>query len=287
MTSPMPKIAIMQGRLGPPEAGRFQSFPIHRWREEFPAAARAGLDAIEWIYDDYGHALNPIASDDGLREIQSLSARHNVQVVSLCADYFMDHPVVRGSAKDRVDLFNHFVWLIGRCKAIGITRIVIPFVDASKMLDEKDQAIAAQFITDLIPTAGSGQVELHLETDLPPLAFAQFLRQIQSPWVKANYDSGNSSGLGYRPQEEFEAYGDRVGSVHIKDRLLGGTTVPLGTGDADLPAVVACLNEVGYKGDFVLQVARAEPGGEIDWSRQNKSYLENLIRSTARTGVVE
>ena len=37
--------------------------------------------------------------------------------------------------------------------------------------------------------------------------------------IKVNYDSGNSASLGYDPTDEFAAYGERVGSVHIKDRV--------------------------------------------------------------------
>ena len=33
---------IMQGRLSPPEDGRFQSFPRNSWREEFRRAHEAG-----------------------------------------------------------------------------------------------------------------------------------------------------------------------------------------------------------------------------------------------------
>ncbi len=42
----MPLIAIMEGRLLPPSDGRFQCFPREQWRDEFPHAAQAGLDAI-------------------------------------------------------------------------------------------------------------------------------------------------------------------------------------------------------------------------------------------------
>ena len=48
--------------------------------------------------------------------------------------------------------------------------------------------------------------------------------------MRVNYDSGNSASLGYRPRDEFAAYGSRVGSVHLKDRRLGAGTAPLGRG---------------------------------------------------------
>jgi hexulose-6-phosphate isomerase len=91
--------------------------------------------------------------------------------------------------------------------------------------------------------------------------------------LKVNYDSGNSSSLGYAPREEFAAYGERVGSVHIKDRLLGASTVPLGTGDADFAGLAEGLRKVAYKGDFILQVARGTSGDEVAWARQNREFV--------------
>jgi hexulose-6-phosphate isomerase len=125
----------------------------------------------------------------------------------------------------------------------------------------------------VLPTAQETGVELHLETSLAPADFARLLDQVSSPLVRVNYDSGNSSSLGFVPAEEFAAYGERVGSVHIKDRVLGGGTVPLGTGDADLPAVFAALEKSGYRGDITLQVARSEPGREVAWARSNREFV--------------
>jgi hexulose-6-phosphate isomerase len=100
------------------------------------------------------------------------------------------------------------------------------------------------------------------------------LERLPEGTVKVNYDIGNSASLGYEPRAEFAAYGDRVGSVHVKDRIKGGGTVPLGSGDADLPAVFDCLRSRGYVGDFVLQVARDTPGDEVRWARQNLDRVQ-------------
>ena len=103
-------------------------------------------------------------------------------------------------------------------------------------------------------------------------------RRYPIPCLKVNYDSGNSSSLGYAPRDEFAFYGDRVGSVHIKDRLLGAGTVPLGTGAADFPALTECLRSVAYKGDFILQAARGTSGDEVTWTKQNREFvLEHFI----------
>jgi hexulose-6-phosphate isomerase len=96
--------------------------------------------------------------------------------------------------------------------------------------------------------------------------------------LKANYDSGNSASLGYRPADEFAAYGQQIGSIHIKDRVRGGGTVPLGTGSADFDCLFECIRKVGYAGDYILQVAREVPGNEVIWAAQNRQFVERRLK---------
>ena len=267
----------MQGRLVPPMEGRFQAFPRGRWAEEFPNASAAGLGAIEWIYDTYGRGANPIETDGGIERIVALSKNHQIAVRSMCADYFMDFAFVRATEAERSERIAHLGWLLGQVRRIGVTRIVLPFVDNSAIQDDADHDAVIDTLQRTLPAAESAGIELHLETSLAPAEFAALLARIPHPLVKVNYDSGNSSSLGYKPAEEFAAYGERLGSVHIKDRVLHGGTVPLGRGDADLDAVFACLRRLNYGGDFILQAARGTPGDEVAWTRQNRVYVERYL----------
>jgi L-ribulose-5-phosphate 3-epimerase len=278
----MSRIAIMQGRLGPPEAGRFQSFPRQGWRREFSAAAAAGLDAIEWIYDLFGEDVNPLGSDDGILEMQRLGAQHGVGVVSVCADYFMDRPFLRVTDGQRADAAGKLRWLLQRCRLAGISRAVLPFVDQSRIDDHDEATRVVETLGEVLPDAERYGVELHLETALDPAAFAALLTRVPHSHLKVNYDSGNSASLGYQPREEFAAYGSRIGSVHIKDRVRGGGTVPLGQGDADLAAVFDGLQRIGYQGDYVLQVARGEPHGEVALARSNIAIVAGHLRRNAQ-----
>jgi hexulose-6-phosphate isomerase len=277
----MPYFATMQGRLVPPEGGRFQCFPRERWRDEFSLAAQAGLDAIEWIFDVYGEDANPLVSDEGIAEMRSLCEKTGVAVRSLCADYFMDRPLLRTTQAEQAELIQKMRWLLSRCASIGIGRVVIPFVDQSRIENDDEKAEVLSVMRALLPAAESNQVELHLETSLAPQPFAALLEQCPHPLLRANYDSGNSSSLGYMPAEEFAAYGHRIGSVHIKDRVRGGGTVPLGTGNADLPAVFHGLAALGYRGDYVLQIARPEPGQELPWIAENRAWVADQIEQAA------
>jgi hexulose-6-phosphate isomerase len=271
----------MQGRLTPQVGGRIQCFPRGRWADEFALASQAGLDCIEWIYDAYGEDINPLGTDAGTARMLALAEQHRVQVLSVCADWFMDWPLVRASAADLELRTAKLHWLMRRCRKLGANRIVVPFVDASRIEGEAECEGVAALLENVLPLAEETGVELHLESSLAPQRLGVLLDRLPHSMLKVNYDSGNSSSLGYAPALEFAEYGPRVGSVHIKDRVLRGGTVPLGEGDADLAALFSCLNATRYSGDIILQVARGVPGGEVEWARHNRALVLGHLRAFA------
>lgn len=272
------RFGIMQGRLVAPEGSLYQCFPRTAWAEEFPRAKEAGLDAIEWIYDVYGEDMNPIASAAGLDKMRALTAEHGVETASCCADWFMERPLVKGTAAERAERLDRLKWLIVQLGKLKMERVVLPFVDASKLETQADLDALVPALSAALPTAEAAGVELHLETDLDPERFAALLARLPSKLIWVNYDSGNSSSLGYAPREEFAAYGQRVGSVHIKDRVLHGKTAPLGTGDADFDALFESLKKVDYCRDFILQAARQEIGGEVALARHNRAFADRWLK---------
>jgi len=270
-------IGIMQGRLSPPEAGRFQSFPRNSWREEIVRAREAGLDYIEWIFDDYGSSVNPIETEGGIAGVNALKARYGINTPAICADWLMDFPLVRCSNEERTSREQVLHDLIRRGKSIGATRVVLPFVDASSIRTEEEKSIVIRVLERAIPISEETGVELHLEADFGPGEFAQFLERIPHPSFDVYCDSGTSSGLGFIAREEFAAYGERIGSIHIKDRLRkpdgGVETKPLGQGSANFDDVFASIRSIGYRGGFTLQVARGADGDEVSWTKQQMAFI--------------
>lgn len=274
---PYASIGIMQGRLSPPEDGRFQSFPWNSWRQEFGRAKEAGLDYIEWIYDDYGAPANPVASEAGRATLRQLKSEFGINIPAICVDWLMDYPLLRCDPEVRQlreEMLHRLVQWGGE---IEISRVVLPFVDASSMRTGEEQAVVIQCLNDALPIAKKVGIELHIEADLDPDDFAGFLDRIGDPFVKVNYDSGNSSGLGYKASEEFSAYGKRIGSIHIKDRFRkpdgSVETRPLGQGSADFDDVFASIRRIGYGGGFTLQVARGQDGDEVHWIKEQAAFV--------------
>jgi L-ribulose-5-phosphate 3-epimerase len=268
------RIGIMQGRLSRPLGATIQTFPVGTWAAEFTMAREAGLASIEWIYDLAGESDNPLGTDEGMMAIRREIDDTGVEVHSLCADWFMDFPLLRCTPAERADRLERFRWLMGRCQMLGVRRVVLPFVDASAICDESERRQVADFCQEMLPELERHKLELHLETALGPGDFAALLAQVVHPLVGVNYDSGNSASLGHNPSAEFAAYGDRIGSIHIKDRRRGAGTVPLGTGDTDFPAVFSWIKARKFPHPLIMQVARGETGQELMHARANCSWIQ-------------
>jgi L-ribulose-5-phosphate 3-epimerase len=278
---------IMQGRLSPPEDGRFQSFPRKSWREEIPRARQAGLDYIEWIHDEYGRTANPIFSETGLSELNALKRQHDIATPALCGDWFMDFPLIRCTTEERAQREQHLHELIPIAARIGANRIILPFVDNSKMTTEHEKQSVIEVLQRALPLAVHHNLELHLEADFNPVDFANFLARIDHPALKVNWDSGNSSGLGYIATEEFAAYGNRIGSVHIKDRYRkpdgGVETRPLGTGSANFDNVFQAIRGIEYKGGVTLQVARGKDNDEVAFIQGQLAFVKRYWHKPERS----
>ena len=140
----------MEGRLLPPTPGKFQCFPREHWDKEFAFAREVPLDGIEWIYDFHGVGANPLETDEGVARMIELGMHYSVAVRSLCADYFMDLPFVRVAEELCVERRERLRWLISRCAELEIGRLVLPFVDASR-IEVPAEADAVVKLAPVIP----------------------------------------------------------------------------------------------------------------------------------------
>jgi L-ribulose-5-phosphate 3-epimerase len=275
----MNPIGIMQGRLSPPADGRIQSFPVDTWRSEFELAKEADLFCIEWIYESGTDAQNPLRTDSGVAEILEVAEASGVAVRSVCADYYMTEKLIETNGHANSNSVQHLEWLIGRAGEVGVHYIVLPFVDSSSLKSDLELKGLARALKSLGGVAQAAALELHLETDLLPSRLLELLESVNSSAVRANYDIGNSASLGRDPFEELTALRSWLGSVHVKDRIKGGHTVPLGQGNADFDACFRLIAEAQFRGPFILQAARQPGLSEVELAKQNRKFVESHLRS--------
>lgn len=254
------RIGFMQGRLSPPVGGRIQAFPWLSWHEEFALAERNGFRLMEWTLDQERLYENPLLIQDGQAQIRTLCRRHALAIPSLTGDCFMQAPFWKTHGAEQEALQRDFVSIAAACAVVGISIIVVPLVDNGRLDSPAERDALREFLGRQGGFLSERGLKVIFESDLGPAELAEFIESFDPTTFGINYDIGNSAALGFDPAEEIAAYGARIVNVHIKDRVLGGTTVPLGSGNANFDRVFAALSRARYDGNYVLQTARASDG---------------------------
>lgn len=272
----MKKIGIIQGRLLPRYKNRYQAHPVNYWQAEFNIAKELGLNQIEFILDYNDVEKNPLMSKSGVKEIKEMIKLTGVDVKSICADYFMEAPFHSEHQKQSEKILKK---LIKNAKTLNIIDIVIPCVDQSTLKDEKDMKMFVKSISKILPLAEKYGIYINFETDLNPKRFKDLIKKFNHDNIKVNYDIGNSASLGYDPKEEFKAYGKYISDLHIKDRVLKGGSVKLGTGNADFKTVFELLREYKFNGNIIMQAAKNDDYiDDLTMLKEQKRFISKYIK---------
>lgn len=277
----MHEIGMMQGRLTQPKGRGIQFFPFDYWEQEFEDAKKAGLSEIEFIFDYERYVENPLWTKEGTNRLAYIQESTGVKVRAVCFDYFMRRPFFRWEKEERALIRKENTQIISNVLAglqrIGATLIEIPLVDDSSLKNDEEKELFREWLLEIIEDAPA-EILFGLETDLCPQDFLPFILSFENERVGANYDSGNSSGIGYNLYEEVTTLREHIFNIHIKDRVYQGTTVKLGTGSADFEKLFKGLHEIDYKGNFILQAARADEGKELDNIKEQMAFVQGYIQ---------
>ena len=257
------KIGFMQGRLCDQVDGKIQAFPWNNWEDEFSVAEYINVSLMEWTIDQENLYTNPLMTKEGQQKIKSLSSIHHVAIHSLTGDCFMQAPFWKSPADLESELQKDFLAVCDACLALKIEMIVLPLVDNGCLENIQQEDRLVDFLLSHEKYFEQKSIRILFESDFDPLSLKRFINRLPGGGFGINYDIGNSAALGFDPGDEFAAYGSRIVNVHVKDRVRGGTTVPLGSGNADFEHVFSELKNAKYSGNYILQTARAADGDHV------------------------
>jgi len=139
-------------------------------------------------------------------------------------------------------------------------------------------------IRKLIPLAADLKVVIAIEEVwnkflLSPLEMDKYIREFESPWIKAWFDVGNVLLYGY-PQDWIRTLGKSIVKLHLKDfkrKEDGYAWVNLGEGDADWPEVRKALAEIGYAGSAIVELK----AGDEAYLRDVSGRVDRLLLGRA------
>ena len=255
------RLGVMQGRLVEPSPGKIQEFPKKYWESEFPILRNLGIHLLEWTIDWQGIDDNPILNESEIPKIVKLQIENELVIPSATLDCFMQFPCWHDDFSE--SSFLRYKILLENGRTLGLKYLVLPLVDASSINSDYKLESLFDFCKKITPHLISAEVQIVFESDYSSLDLLDFISKFDSRYFGVNYDIGNSASLGYSPKNEIESYGDWIKNVHVKDRVFGGSTVPLGEGSADFETVFGTLASINYAGNFILQTARSSTGDHV------------------------
>ncbi len=278
----MISLGIMQGRLTPSNGRGIQFFPFDNWEEEFNIGQRLGIKEIEWIFDYDRYKENPLWTNEGRLRIREVIDKTGIGVRSVCFDYYMRRAFFKHDDSEKEGFRQENLMItesvLESMNEIGATLLEIPMVDDSSVKTADEEAEVISYLHDVIKIAESFDIKVGCETDMPVGVFRSFLERINDVNIFANYDSGNSSGLGYEHDKEIKSLNKYIANVHIKDRKFNGTTMALGTGSADFDKVFSSLAYIGYDASILLQAARGTDGDEENNIASQLEFVKRYCR---------
>ena len=232
----------------------------------FELAARLGLDGVQVSLVPKGDSL--ALADPALRSAFLKAARKaRIPIASFAIGDLNDVPL---KSDPRAEM-----WLakgIDVAAAMRVKIILVPFFGKGELRNDPagvDAVVAA--LKRLAPAAEAKGVVLALESYLSAGDILKILERVGSPAVQVYYDVGNSQDMGYPILDEIRELRAHIVEVHAKD-----TKDLYGKGSMDFPAVRAALEDIGYKGWFVLEGTKM-PLGVEESVRYDAEYLRTVF----------
>ncbi|MEA4889534.1 MAG: sugar phosphate isomerase/epimerase family protein [Clostridiaceae bacterium] len=239
------------------------SFAGQSTEDAMALAKKAGFDGIELDISEKGE-FTLESGDQAWLSAKSKAAERGLALPSLATGLFWQYSLTADDPAQQAKALHIARRMLEAAKLIGAdTVLIVPggvgvdFVPGFAAVPYDvayDRALEA--FGCLKKDAESLQVHIGIENVwnkflLSPLEMRSFIDQLNSPYIGAYFDVGNTVAWGY-PQHWISILGSRIKKVHFKDyrRSANGLAgfVDLLSGDVDWPAVMAAFKAVDYDG---------------------------------------
>lgn len=228
---------------------------------------KAGFDGVElWLGDRPWFQAG--TSDANVRALRQKVESAGLAVSNVANSLDWDEPLSARDPRVRERAMHHVERQIETAQLLGTDAILIvaglvtaeiPYNEVYRRTLEALQALA--------PKAASAKVKIGCENCnseqrflISPREFAQFLNEVNNPWVGIHLDVGNIHDTGFAEQW-IEMHGPRITRIHMKDVLkkrgrCGDQSVytNLFLGDNNWPAIRSAMTKAGYDGWLIAEM---------------------------------
>ncbi|MCC7491300.1 MAG: sugar phosphate isomerase/epimerase [Fimbriimonadaceae bacterium] len=227
-----------------------------------PKVKAWGYDGMEVLLEDDGDiTFESTAADlDGVR---ALFDQHGLKMYGMCPSTSQRGSLVSGSEADREVFHRCCRTASAACRHLGIdTILIIPGGVTADVPYDVCYQRSVEGLKSLRPICDEYGVNLAVEyvwnnAFLSPLEMRAALDAVNHPQIGFYMDTGNMMAFGYA-EHWIRILGPHIKKVHTKNfRRRPHWSWPslLSEGDADWPAIMAALREIGYDGPLTSEMS--------------------------------
>ncbi len=242
--------------------------PETTWRRKLEIARDTGYDFVEISIDETDRRLARLewTQEERLELVKNI-AETGVRIPSMCLSGHRKFPLGSEDPETRKTALVIMKKAIELAVDLGIRNIQLAGYDV--YYTPGNARTRENFLNGLkqaVNWAAKAEVMLSMEIMDHPLLnsisrFLEYSRKISSPWFTVYPDIGNLSAWGNDITEEITRGIHQISAIHLKDtKAVSGVfngqfkEVPFGEGCVDFPAFFSLLNELDYKGPFLIEM---------------------------------
>jgi len=229
-------------------------------------AKRIGLDGVQV---DFGRGKDDLPLFDPELQKRFIDARqeHGMEIASLALGVLNGIPYKSDPRAER--------WVpkaIDVAEAMGVNVILLAFFGEGDLQNDSSGTDAVvQRLRQVAPRAEKAGVTLGIESWLSAEKHMDIIERVGSPAVKVYYDVANSNKAGYDIYSEIRRLGKLICEFHAKDY-----DDLYGKGSIDFQRVRDAMDDIGYRGWFVMEGTKM-PLGVEESCRYDAEYLRAIF----------
>ncbi|MFA3779183.1 L-ribulose-5-phosphate 3-epimerase [Yersinia sp. 1652 StPb PI] len=263
-----------------------KALPKHlSWPERLALAKACGFDFVEMSIDETDERLARLSWSKAQRlSLVDAMLETGIAIPSMCLSAHRRFPFGSHDDELRKQAYLLMQQAIQLAKDVGIRTIQLAGYDV--YYEEQDAGTLRRFTEGLqwaVQQAAAAQVMLAVEIMDTPFInsiskWKVWDNCLASPWFTVYPDVGNLSAWGNDVSNELSIGIDRIAAIHLKDTYPVTDQspgqfrdVPFGEGCVDFVNVFKTLNQLNYRGAFLIEMwteKAEEPVAEIVQARR-------------------
>jgi sugar phosphate isomerase/epimerase len=267
----------------------FKKYPLE---ESIKAIADIGYTAVE-ILCDIPHAYPPKFGEKEIQSVKSVLSEYNIEISNLNAFTLFairdtQHPSwIENDQRQRGLRIQHTINCIHLARKIGAKNISTqPGGPIDKNTGNNREQLETVFVDELskvVPIAEENKVKILVEPEPKLLLensehFLNFIKNINSDYVKLNFDIGHFFCVNENPATLINKLADYIEHFHLADiasNRIHNHLIP-GQGAIDFHSVFDAIHKINYKG-FVTVELYPYQENPIEAAKIAYKYLKNII----------